>query len=171
MAGSLDGFEGLSQGVGLDIKPYGLIGVNRDIEAAEQTTITRDAGVDVFYRVTSNLVSSTTINTDFAETEVDARQVNLTRFSRFFPEKRSFFLEDAGVFDFGLTTRGGGGGGGGGPRPDLVPFFSRRIGLAEGEPVPILVGQKLTGKVGRFDVGASMSSRVSEANLRVRIYS
>lgn len=151
MAGALEGFEGLSQGVGLDVKPYGLIGVNRDVEAAEQTTLTRDAGVDVFYRITSNLVSSTTVNTDFAETEVDARQVNLTRFSRFFPEKRSFFLEDAGVFAFGLTPRGGGGGRG--PRPTLVPFFSRRIGLAEGEPVPILIGQKLTGKVGRFDVG------------------
>ena len=156
MAGAIDGFEGLSQGIGLDIKPYGLIGFARDIEADDRTTIPADVGVDIFYRVTSNLISSTTINTDFAETEVDTRQVNLTRFSRFFPEKRSFFLEDAGIFSFGLTAsqRGRGGGGGGrGPRPDLVPFFSRRIGLVDNEVVPILVGQKLTGKVGRFDLG------------------
>ena len=156
MAGAIDGFEGLSQGIGLDIKPYGLIGFARDIEADDRTTIPADAGVDIFFRVTSNLVSSTTINTDFAETEVDTRQVNLTRFSLFFPEKRAFFLEDAGIFSFGLTGGGvrGGGSGGRGPRPDLVPFFSRRIGLVDNEVVPILVGQKLTGKVGRFDVGA-----------------
>jgi hypothetical protein len=106
-------------------------------------------------------VSSTTFNTDFAETEVDARQVNLTRFSLFFPERRTFFLEDAGVFDFAGGTSGGGGRGGGGMRQrnvDLMPFFSRRIGLVEDEDeeafeVPIRVGEKLTGKLGRFDLG------------------
>jgi len=128
MAGSIEGLEGLSQGVGLDIKPYGLVGYNRDVEAEDQSRILADAGVDVFYRATNNLMSSTTINTDFAETEVDTRQVNMTRFSLFFPEKRAFFLEDAGIFQFGIQ------GSGGGPDrrpPDIVPFFSRRIGLVE----------------------------------------
>jgi len=151
-AGSLTGLEGLSQGVGLDVKPYGITGVTRDITTSRQWDGTADAGGDIFYRITSNLISSTTINTDFAETEVDARQVNLTRFPLFFPEKRGFFLEDAGIFDFAQSAerQGPPGGNGGG---DLIPFFSRRIGLLQGREVPILVGEKLTGKIGPFDVG------------------
>ncbi len=108
MAGQITGLEGMSQGIGLDIKPYGLIGYNRDMEAEKRTHILRDGGADIQYRITANLVSSTTFNTDFAETEVDTRQVNLTRFDVFFPEKRAFFLEDAGIFDFGLTGSGRG---------------------------------------------------------------
>jgi hypothetical protein len=144
-AGHLTGLEGLSQGVGLDIKPYGIAGYTRDIEKADKLRGVRDGGADVFYRITSNLVSSTTFNTDFAETEVDSRQVNLTRFPLFFPEKRSFFLEDAGIFEFAQTGEDGGG--------DFVPFFSRTIGLVRGEEAPIRAGEKLTGKVGRFDIG------------------
>jgi hypothetical protein len=148
-AGHITGLEGLSQGVGLDIKPYGILGFTRDMDRVEKVQATGKGGADIFYRITSNLVSSTTFNTDFAETEVDARQVNLTRFPLFFPEKRGFFLEDAGIFEF---ARGAGGGdqeeGG-----DLMPFFSRRIGLVEGNEVPLRAGEKLTGKVGRFDVG------------------
>jgi hypothetical protein len=145
-AGEITGLEGLSQGVGLDIKPYGIAGFSRDIASGKGTEATGDAGVDFFYRVTSNLVSSTTINTDFAETEVDARQVNLTRFELFFPEKRSFFLEDAGIFDFGQS-------GGFHDSADMLPFFSRTIGLVDEREVPIRIGEKLTGKLGRFDVG------------------
>jgi len=151
-AGTLTGLEGLTQGVGLDVKPYGIAGVTRDRAASEPWEGTADAGADIFYRITSNLISSTTINTDFAETEADARQVNLTRFPLFFPEKRGFFLEDAGIFEFAQSAerQGPPGMGGGG---DLIPFFSRRIGLLRGDEVPILVGEKLTGKIGRFDVG------------------
>ena len=151
-AGILTGLEGLSQGVGLDLKPYGITGVTRDITTSRQWDGMADAGGDIFYRITSNLISSTTINTDFAETEVDARQVNLTRFPLFFPEKRAFFLEDAGIFEFAQSAerRGPPGSGGGG---DLIPFFSRRIGLLRGREVPIIAGTKLTGKIGRFDVG------------------
>jgi hypothetical protein len=153
-AGAVTGLEGLSQGLGLDIKPYVIGGYTRDLEAAKRSEIARDVGADIFYHITSNLVSSTTFNTDFAETEVDARQVNLTRFSLFFPEKRTFFLEDAGLFDFSGGMSGGDNGG----NVDMLPFFSRRIGLGEDEDgnqfeVPIRVGQKLTGKVGRFDLG------------------
>jgi len=151
-AGNLTGLEGLSQGVGLDVKPYGLTGVTRDIDASRLWKGTAEAGADLFYRITSNLISSTTINTDFAETEVDTRQVNLTRFPLFFPEKRGFFLEDAGIFEFAQAAeqQGPPGMGGGG---DLIPFFSRRVGLLRGSEVPILIGEKLTGKVGRFDIG------------------
>ena len=141
--GDIEGLEGLSQGIGLDIKPYGLAGVNRDATRTDRVKPKAEAGADVFYRITPNLLSSTTINTDFAETEVDTRQINLTRFSLFFPEKRAFFLEEAGVFQFGLPASG----------TTMLPFFSRRIGLVGGETVPILFGEKLTGKIGRLELG------------------
>ena len=150
-AGNIAGLEDLSQGIGLDIKPYGIFGFTRDIDRKNEFQWDPDAGGDIFYRLTSNLVSSTTINTDFAETEVDTRQVNLTRFPLFFPEKRSFFLEDAGIFEFAKQEYHGPPGmdmGG-----DFIPFFSRRVGLVEGHEIPIRVGQKLTGKMGRFDIG------------------
>jgi len=150
-AGTITGINNPSQGVGLDIKPYGLVGFTRDIYAPDQLKADYDGGADIFYRITSNLVSSTTINTDFAETEVDTRQVNLTRFALFFPEKRSFFLEDAGIFEFAKSEHMGPPGfnmGG-----DIIPFFSRRIGLVDGTEVPIRIGEKLTGKIGRFDIG------------------
>ena len=99
-----------------------------------------------------------TINTDFAETEVDNRQINLTRFPLFFPEKRSFFLENTGVFNFGFVP-GRGSASGTGNR--LIPFFSRRIGLISGQEIPILVGLKLTGKVNRYDIGV-MDVRTQE---------
>lgn len=171
-SGNITGIDHPSQGVGLDIKSYGIAGFTRDIDhrnilqpsgqiGDDLVEAAHKAGADVFYRITSNLVSSTTINTDFAETEADSRQVNLTRFQLFFPEKRSFFLEDAGIFEFAKTSSNGPPGfdmGG-----DLLPFFSRRIGLVavyspgkgimEGYEVPLRVGEKLTGKIGRFDIG------------------
>lgn len=154
-AGNITGIDNPSQGVGLDIKPFGIIGFSRDIAREDRVQADPDAGVDIFYRLTANLVSSTTINTDFAETEVDTRQVNLTRFLLYYPEKRSFFLEDAGIFEFAKQDSHGPPGmdmGG-----DLMPFFSRRIGLVPGlvqdYEIPIRVGQKLTGKIGRFDIG------------------
>jgi len=143
LAGSLGLFEGLSQGIGVDIKPFGLTGFTRDVTREGPWSGELDAGVDVFWRVTPNLISSTTVNTDFAETEVDRRQINLTRFPLFFPEKRDFFLEDAGIFEFAQDSR----------NREFIPFFSRRIGLVHGQEVPILVGSKLTGKVKRFDIG------------------
>ncbi len=141
--GIIDGLEGLTQGIGLDVKPYGLLGVNKDATRADQVQPAYNAGVDAFYRITANLLSSTTVNTDFAETEVDTRQVNLTRFPTLYPEKRAFFVEEAGVFQFGLPSSSS----------SLIPFFSRRIGLVAGKTVPILVGEKLTGKVGRLEMG------------------
>jgi hypothetical protein len=157
-AGSITGISEISQGAGLDVKPYGLLGYSRDVTRADVSQGVRDGGFDVFYRLTPNLMSTTTINTDFAETEVDARQVNLTRFPLFFPEKRAFFLEDSGIFDFAPSASQDYS-----HSRDFLPFFSRRIGLVNGEEAPILAGTKLTGKVGRFDVGL-MDIRTRDSN-------
>ena len=120
-----------------------------DIDADSPTRNALDGqfGLDVKYGVTQNLTADFTYSTDFAQVEVDEQRVNLTRFSLFFPEKREFFLEARGNFDF---ARGAGLGGAGAP----TLFFSRRIGLQGGDVVPILAGGRLTGKIGAFDVGA-----------------
>jgi hypothetical protein len=113
--------------------------------------------------VTPSLRLTATINTDFGETEVDARQINLTRFSLLFPEKRAFFLEGAGVFAFASTgpeTPGGIPGTG----ADLYPFFSRRIGLIGGQEVPLDAGVKLTGTVSRTEIGV-LSVRTRELKM------
>ncbi|MGC4084895.1 MAG: DUF5916 domain-containing protein [Vicinamibacterales bacterium] len=112
--------------------------------------VDRDLGFDVKYGLTQNLTADFTYNTDFAQVEVDEQQVNLTRFPLFFPEKREFFLEGQGIFDFGgadSTARSG---------STLTPllFFSRRIGLNNGSEVPIDAGGRLTGKVGKTTIGA-----------------
>jgi hypothetical protein len=136
-AGRLEGLGGARQGKGLDVRPY-LSGGRTDGEGEVK------AGGDVFLNVTPNLTASLTVNTDFAETEADDRQVNLTRFPLFYPEKRSFFLEGAGIYEAaGLGAQ----------NPDLVPFYSRRIGLYQGGEVPIRAGLKLSGRVDRWNVG------------------
>ena len=140
-AGVLEGIEGISQGVGLDVKPWGKL-VYRD-DDTDDDDLDLDGGVDVFYKITPSLTLSLTVNTDFAETEVDERRVNLTRFPLFFPEKRDFFLQDEGLFDFGGIFR------------NPLPFFSRRIGLSpDGEPVDLKAGAKLTGRVRGLNIGA-----------------
>jgi len=98
-------------------------------------------GLDFTWKITPQLVTVVTVNTDFAETEVDSRQINITRFPLFFPEKRSFFLEGANQYVFGL-----------GLGQTFIPFFSRQIGLVNGQPVPIDVGLKLNGRVGKWTV-------------------
>ncbi|HVB38270.1 MAG TPA: DUF5916 domain-containing protein, partial [Vicinamibacterales bacterium] len=146
-AGYLTGLAGIRQGLGLDVRPYASGGL-------DGKTGQHDFGLDIFKNVTPNLNASITFNTDFAQTEADNRQVNLTPFKLFFPEKRAFFLEGSGVFN--VSGLGGGGGGGGGS-PDLIPFFSRQIGIYQGadtnEQVPILVGTKLTGRQGAYNIG------------------
>jgi hypothetical protein len=145
-AGVLTGIRDVSQGHGLDVKPYGLAtGESSRGRGTGAFSTSADAGVDVFYSPTPGLRSVLTVNTDFAQTEVDQRQVNLTRFSLFFPEKRDFFLDGAPFFAFGSPLGG-----------DLIvnPFFSRRIGLtSSGTPQTISYGGKLTGQMGRQDVG------------------
>ena len=150
-AGEITNLEGLAQGVGLDVRPFV---AQRWLHTGSngEDTVTGKPGLDLFYNITPSLKLTATGNTDFGETEVDARQINLTRFSIFFPEKRSFFLQDAGVFSF-ATTGVNPPGGIPGTGAEVFPFFSRRIGLLGGEEVPIDYGVKLTGKVGRTEVG------------------
>lgn len=152
-AGRVTGLRNVSQGRGLDIKPYGLL-LAEASPGRGQRSMKSDpsAGVDIFYNPTPGFRANLTINTDFAQTEVDQRQVNLTRYSLFFPEKRDFFLDGAIFFDF-ASPRGGDFQRGGG---DLLinPFFSRRIGLSDaGTPHKINYGTKLTGQLGGQDVG------------------
>jgi len=159
MYGTLVGIEAPESGsLNLEAKPYGIAGLRTDRVAAQPFSNDpyADGGLDVKYGITENLTADFTFNTDFAQVEVDEQQVNLTRFSISFPEKRDFFLESRGVFDFGAGQSGGGGfGGGGGGRGGGTPtlFYSRRIGIQGGTVVPILGGGRVTGKVGSFDVG------------------
>ena len=143
-AATLVGLETPPRSLNLEVKPYAISGVRTDRTALVPVSndVTGDAGVDVKYGVTQSLTADFTYNTDFAQVEDDEQRINLTRFNLFFPEKREFFLEGRGIFDFG---------GGGGPTPIL--FFSRRIGLDRGSPVPIKAGGRLTGKVGPYSIG------------------
>jgi hypothetical protein len=150
-AGEISNLAGLTQGIGLDLRPF-LAGRWLHLGGAGGDDFTGKPGLDVFYSVTPSLRLTATFNTDFGETEVDARQINLARFSLLFPEKRAFFLEGAGVFSFASTgpeTPGGIPGTG----ADLYPFFSRQVGLIGGREVPLDAGVKLTGTVGRTEVG------------------
>ena len=153
LAGNIEGFEGLSQGIGLDLKPYGAAGFTRDISQNPVSKRQLTGGGDIFYRVTENMVATATINTDFSDTEVDTRQINLTRFPLFFPEKRAFFLEDAGVFEFAPANSMLPADGTAATATDLVPFYSRTIGLVNGQETPIDFGTKLSGTLGRFSLG------------------
>ena len=139
-AGKLTGLEGMSQGIGLEAVPSA-IGSWRNTPADDDpVTYPGDVSLDLNYSVTPSLRASLSFNTDFAEVESDQRRVNLTRFPLRFPEQRGFFLEGAGIFSFA-------------PRSNPTPFFSRNIGLVDGKPVPINYGVRMTGQVGRTDVG------------------
>ena len=137
-SGHLEGISGIQSRRNTQVVPYVAAGGSRlRAEGAEGTA---DVGVDAKLALGPALSLDLTYNTNFAQVEVDDQQVNLTRFPLFFPEKREFFLESAQLFNVGLGQ-------------DLQMFFSRRIGLASGQPVPLLGGARLTGKAGPFDVG------------------
>ena len=144
--GTLEGLAGISPSRHLELLPYVLPGASSE-SSTEKTEGVFDAGLDLKYGVTPNLTADLTFNTDFAQVEADQEQVNLTRFSLFFPEQRPFFLEGASIFDVGI------------PRPSfrrpppLLLFYSRQIGLAEGRAIPILSGGKMTGKIGPYGIG------------------
>jgi len=140
-AGLLTGVPRFNLGLGLTVRPSLTGGGARDSVGAAVRDESH-ASLDVTQRIGANALASLTVNTDFAETEVDARQVNLTRFPLFFPEKRTFFLEGSDIFEFGL-----------GLDEDVIPFFSRRIGLLEGRQVPIDAGGKINGRWGGTSFG------------------
>ena len=141
-AGLATGLTGLRQGLGLDVVTSGsLIQEKNFLTGASGDT--QAPSLDVFYKLTSGLNASMTVNTDFSVTEIDDRQVNLTRFSLFFPEKRDFFLREADIFEFGRLNQNG------------RPFFSRRIGLgAANEVIDLEIGGKVSGRIGDWELGA-----------------
>jgi hypothetical protein len=145
LAGELEGLIGVQQGRNLYVKPYLSAPLVR--REGDDVDFIPEVGFDVKYGVTPGLTLDLTVNTDFSQVEADTQQINLTRFSLFFPEKREFFLENADLFQFGKS------GSGFRAQRDLIPFFSRRIGLTGGEVVPILAGARLSGRVGQYRLG------------------
>lgn len=141
-AGTVTGLSGLSQGIGLEVTPYVSSTGTRTWpdEDGKDDSASFNTGLDATYSITPSISASLTLNTDFAETEVDQRRVNLTRFPLFFPEQRSFFLEGAGIFNFA-------------PSSGVNPFFTRRIGLVAGEPIPVTGGLRILGREGNTNVG------------------
>ena len=155
-AGRVTGINNVSQGRGLDLKPYGVL-TSQASPGRGQTSMRGDAtaGFDLFYSPTPLLRTIFTVNTDFAQTEVDQRQVNLTRYSLFFPEQRDFFLDGANFLDFSSDEgRRAQWNGLGDSEDQVIPFFSRRVGLsADATPQKIDFGTKVTGQVGAQDIG------------------
>jgi hypothetical protein len=174
-AGTATGFQGLRQGVGLDIVPSMALRRSRTYGPGGSTTEDRsEPQLDLFYKITPQLNASLTLNTDFSATEVDDRQVNLTRFNLFFPEKRDFFLRDVDIFEFGQIGSGGfnnqSGTGSAAistpARQNARPFFSRRIGLsAAGQTIDLDAGAKVSGRVGAWNLGTLVIRQGETAGL------
>jgi hypothetical protein len=152
-AATLVGLEAPSGSRNIELKPYVLGGLATDntVTLRQNNDVTTRVGADVKYGLTQNLTADLTINTDFAQVEVDEQQVNLTRFNLFFPEKRDFFLEGLGIFAFAGRASAGLAAGSG-DTPYL--FFSRRIGLDGGREMPLRAGGRLTGKAAGMTLGA-----------------
>jgi len=151
-AGTLVGIETPAQSMNLELKPYAVSSLTTDHAAASPFNNRKDgnAGFDFKYGLTRGLILDATYRTDFAQVEEDQQQVNLTRFSLFFPEKRDFFLEGQAIYAFGGTNFGQN------ANPGEVPvlFFSRRIGLNNGLAVPVDAGARVAGKAGKFQLAA-----------------
>ncbi len=159
-AGRIEGLPEFQLGIGLTGRASVIGSTWREHAARPHADM--HVSLDITQKITSDVLAQVTINTDFAETEVDARRTNLTRFPLFFPEKRTFFLEGADIFSFGI-----------GLGHDIIPFYSRRIGLYQGQKVPIVAGGKVNGKVQRTQFGglvvrtAPLEGQIPEATLGV----
>ncbi len=150
-AGKLTGLRNLPENLGIEAAPY-FLGRSRKVKGSDRSN-ELDAGLDIRWRINSGLSATLSFNTDFAETEVDQRQINFTRFPLFFPEKRDFFLEDAGIYRFADLNQS-----------LLTPYFSRKIGLsASGQPVPIEAAGKVAGRIGKYELGVT-AAMLEEAN-------
>jgi hypothetical protein len=172
-AGTLEGLQVPSGRANLELKPFALAGISTDNTVTPLLTNDRYGriGGDAKYGITQNITADLTVNTDFAQVEVDEQQVNLTRFNLFFPEKRDFFLEGLGTFAFAGRASAGLAAGSG-DTPYL--FFSRRIGLDQARVIPLQAGGRLTGKAGKFTFGAlnvqtgdDDTTRIESANFTV----
>ena len=139
-AAALEGIGGVKQGLGLTFRPYGIVSGDKDSAAGTAAAWKLDGGFDLYKNFTPNFTGAFSYNTDFAETEVDDRRINLTRFPLYFPEKRTFFLEGSQIFNFG----GGG--------ENFSPFFSRRVGLYGESQIPVAFGAKFFGKLGNTNL-------------------
>jgi hypothetical protein len=161
LAGTLLGLKGIRQGRNLQMKPYVIAPFSSKPE--QDTVFKPEAGLDLKYGLGSQLTFDLTVNTDFSQVEADEEQINLTRYNLFFPERRDFFLENAGLFKVGRTRPFVSQ-----PRPDLLPFFTRRIGISgDGRLIPILGGARLTGRAGKYTLGMlSMVTDSIEGNPR-----
>jgi Domain of unknown function (DUF5916)/Carbohydrate family 9 binding domain-like len=137
----MSGIDSVRQGWGLTLRPYGLGSLYRDRSTTDKISGKFNSGFDIYKNITPSLVGAITFNTDFAETEVDERLLNLTRFPLYYPEKRTFFLEGSDIFNFDTGS-------------NFIPFFSRNIGLYNGEQVPINWGAKVYGKAGNTNISA-----------------
>jgi hypothetical protein len=152
-AGDLVGIQNVTQGIGLDVQVYGALRAKHNWQLeGDGAGLSFTAGGNAFYKVTPALTNTLTVNPDFSDAPLDLRQVNTTRFSLFTPETRDFFLQDVAAFEFGGRSFGRN-------SQDRVsnngrPFFSRNIGLVRGQPVSLIVGDKLSGEFGGFNVGA-----------------
>ena len=154
--GRLSGIEDVSTGIGLEAQVF-VTGAAAQDWVLDETDFELNPSGNVFYKITPSLTGSLTFNTDFSDTGLDARQVNTGRFSLFFPETRDFFLQDSAVFEFGGRVFN-----------DLkngLPFFSRNVGIVNGEPVDIIAGAKLSGKAGPASVGL-ISARTGSADIQ-----
>lgn len=159
--GRIEGITDVAVGKGLDVQGFVTAGAQYDWESREAET-TLDPSANIYYRFTPALTGALTLNTDFSDTPLDARQVNTNRFSLFFPETREFFLQDQNLFAFG-----------GRPfrNPNGLPFFSRRIGLVSGAPVDIEAGAKLSGSLGPVNLGALTTRTADQDNLQAQTLS
>lgn len=150
-AGLLIGLRNIHRGTILEVKPYVLGGYQQDVLPEKKRTTLTKAGLDLKYPLMQTLTFDATFSTDFAQVEADKAQINLTRFPLFFQEKREFFLEGAGTFDLNF-----------GGQPLL--FYSRRIGLSNGEQVPIIGGARVIGKVDEYDIGVLDMQTANKGN-------
>jgi hypothetical protein len=148
-AATVIGLETPAESKNIEFKPYAVssLTTNRAAAVPFDNNGTANAGLDFKYGLTRSLILDATYRTDFAQVEEDLQQINLTRFSVFFPEKREFFIEGQGIFDFGGVQAGN--------SPGDVPllFFSRQIGISQGQAVPVIGGVRLTGRSGPFSIG------------------
>ncbi|MEE9347708.1 MAG: DUF5916 domain-containing protein [Robiginitomaculum sp.] len=151
--GRLSGVKGTDVGRGLDVSLYATGQATYDWDSARSETAF-DPSVNLSYKITPALTGTMTLNTDFSDTPLDARQVNTNRFSLFFPETREFFLQDQNLFAFGGRPM---------RSPNGLPFFSRRIGIVGGQSVGIDGGLKLSGSLGPVNIGA-LSTRTADEN-------
>jgi hypothetical protein len=163
LAATLTGLEAPKGSRNLEIKPYAISSLSTDTQAVPKKSneFTPDAGFDVKYGITKGLTADFSYNTDFAQVEADEAQVNLTRFSLSFPEKREFFLEGAGLFTFGAVT-------GTSAADAPVMFYSRSIGLSRGQALPVIAGGRLTGRAGPWSIGALNIEVGDKESLNVR---